>query len=145
MGYISLVASKVSWDRLGAMASAICAVHCLLTGVALGLLSVIGLGFLGSSTAEYAFLATTFTIGVIAVVHGVRRHHSALPSMFFVIGLVCWLLSHFVFGHGHAHNGQSSIGGTTFAVMGGLCLITFHVLNQRMAHRCGCSHCLDGS
>lgn len=135
--------ARVDLDRVGAMASAICAVHCVLTGAALGLLSVMGLGFLGSEPAELAFLAITFSVGVVAVVHGLRKHHSVVPSLFFVGGLVCWLVSHFVFGHGHG-TGQESFGGTAFAVMGGLCLVTFHLLNQRMAHHCGCAHCTTG-
>ncbi len=126
------------------MASAICAVHCLLTGAALGLLSVLGLGFLGSETAEFTFLGVTGTIGVIAIVHGVRKHHSVVPSLFFVAGLACWLVSHFVFGHGHGNGEHTSAGGTTFAVLGGLCLVAFHLLNQRMAHSCGCAHCTTG-
>ena len=133
---------RMNLDRVGAIASTICAVHCLLTGVALGLLSVMGLGFLGSATAEYAFLSVTFTVGVAAVWHGARKHHSVIPALFFVVGLTCWLTSHFAFGHGHA--GHETPGGTAFAVLGGLCLVAFHVLNQRMSHRCGCSHCTTG-
>jgi hypothetical protein len=126
------------------MASTICAVHCLLTGVALGLLSVVGLGFLGSATTELVFLAVALSVGVLAVRHGVSKHHSVVPALFFVAGLASWVVSHFVFGHNHAKGGHNSVGATTFAVLGGLCLVTFHVLNQRMAQRCGCGHCTTG-
>ncbi|RYG26755.1 MerC domain-containing protein [bacterium] len=136
--------SRINLDRIGAMASTICAVHCLITGIALGLLSVLGLGFLGSETAEYTFLAVTVTIGVLAVWHGRKKHHSTLPAVFFVLGLGCWLVSHFVFGHGHGAGERSNLGGTAFAVLGGLLIVAFHVLNQRLAHRCGCSHCTTG-
>ena len=113
------------------MASTICAVHCLITGVALGLLSVIGLGFLGSPAAELSFLTVAVVVGIAAVWHGAKRHHSVVPALMFVAGLSFWLTSHFVFGHGTA-------GGTVFSVAGGLCLVSFHVLNQRLAHVCGC-------
>jgi len=126
-------------DRVGAMASTICAVHCLITGVALGLLSVLGLGFLGSEGAEYTFLAVAITLGVFAVLHGRKKHHSVVPAVFFATGLGCWLVSHFVFRHGHGSGGHTSVGGTTFAVLGGLFIVSFHVLNQRLAHRCGCT------
>jgi hypothetical protein len=135
---------RIDLDRLGAMASTICAVHCLLTGVALGLLSVLGLGFLGSLAAEYAFLAVAITIGAFAVWHGHKKHHSIVPALFFVVGLSCWLISHFVFGHGHEAGGHTNPFGTTFAVLGGLFIVSFHVINQRLAHRCGCSHCTTG-
>lgn len=130
---------SLNYDRLGAYASAICAVHCLITGVALGLLSIVGLGFLGSPEAELGFFLTTVTIGTIALVHGVRRHHSAVPALVFITGLGALLASHFVFGH--HHDEAPSIGATILNVVGGLSLVAFHVLNQRLQHRCSCDHC----
>jgi len=56
------VVGRLNLDRIGAIASTICAVHCLLTGVAFGLLSVFGLGFIGSPEAEAGFIA--FAVGV---------------------------------------------------------------------------------
>jgi hypothetical protein len=126
-------------DRIGAYASAVCAVHCLITGVALGLLSVSGLGFLGSPTAELGFFAVTVTIGVVALVHGHRKHHSIVPALVFVTGLASLLSGHFFFGHDHDHAPQPFP--TAFNVVGGLCLVAFHVLNQRLQHRCSCDHC----
>ncbi len=137
---------SINLDKVGAVASAICAVHCVITGLALGLLSVMGLGFFGTPAAELAFLFTAIGIGVVAVVHGIRKHHSYLPSIFFVGGLTCWLLAHFVFGHNH----QNAAGpahtpfGSFLSVLGGVGIVTFHILNQRMQHKCGCSHCTTG-
>jgi len=135
--------SKLNIDKLGAIAGTVCAVHCLLTGLALGLLSVVGLAFFGSETSEAIFVGTAFVLGIWAVRHGVKKHHSYVPSLFFVGGLICILISHFVFGHEHSKSvaaaSPSAIASTVFSVMGGLCLVTFHVVNQRLAHRCGCN------
>lgn len=132
------VGQSLNLDRLGAFASAVCAVHCLITGVALGLLSVVGLGFLGSPQAEAGFFFTTLTIGTVALIHGRRRHHSMIPAIIFVTGLACLLISHFVFGHeGHGNR----LGPTILNVMGGLSLVLFHCTNQRMQHGCACSTC----
>lgn len=128
------VGSRLNLDRVGAVASAICAVHCLLTGVALGLLSVIGLGFMGSPVTETIFLVTTMVVGIAAVVHGRRKHHSLIPAVIFVAGLGCILTSHYVFDHQGAF-------GTSFAVLGGLSLVAFHVVNQRLQHGCQCGAC----
>ncbi|MBI3722145.1 MAG: MerC domain-containing protein, partial [Fimbriimonas ginsengisoli] len=65
---------RLNLDKVGACASAVCAVHCLLTGLALGLLSVVGFGFLGSLTADIAFLGVALSVGLLAVFHGIRRH-----------------------------------------------------------------------
>lgn len=127
-------------DRLGAIAGTICAVHCLLTGLALGLLSVVGLEFLGSPTSEAFFVGSAVVLGVWAIIHGIRRHHSYKPSLIFVFAMGCILASHFVFGHHHGHDGAHahSTGSTFLSVLGGLSLVAFHVTNQRLAHRCGC-------
>jgi hypothetical protein len=133
---------KIDVDKLGQIAGTVCAVHCLLTGLALGLLSVVGLGFFGSETSEALFVGTAGVLGTWAVVHGVKKHHSWIPSSFFVGGLVSIVISHFVFGHAHSASlataTPTSIASTVFSVLGGLSLVTFHVLNQRFAHRCGC-------
>lgn len=126
-------------DKVGAYASAICAVHCVLTGVALGLLSVAGLEFLNSPIAEAGFFFTAVVVGTWALVHGIRRHHSVLPAAVFAFGMGSLLVSHFVFGHGEP--GKASIGGTVFSVLGGTCLVTFHVLNQRLSHSCNTCDC----
>lgn len=137
-------ASQVNLDKVGAYASAICAVHCVLTGLALGLLSVVGLDFIGSPITEAFFFFTTVGVGTAAVIHGIRRHHSVLPATIFASGLFCLLVSHFVFGHSHAGEAPS-IGGTIFSVLGGFSLVGFHILNRRLAHACGCDHCRTGA
>lgn len=135
-------AFKIDVDKLGRIAGTVCAVHCLLTGLALGLLSVVGLDFFGSETSEAIFVGTAFVLGLWAIVHGVRKHHSWIPGSFFVGGLTCIVVSHFVFHHAHSAGlssaTPSSIASTVFSVAGGCCLVTFHWLNQRFAHRCGC-------
>ena len=135
-------------DRIGAIASAVCAVHCLLTGVALGLLSYAGLGFMGSLTADIIFLTIAVTIAAVAIWHGVKKHHSYKPAMVFVFGLFCVMMGHFVFPHVHKANQSglhlADILSTVFSVCGGLSFVLFHVLNLRMQHECGCKHCATG-
>lgn len=139
-------ASRLNFDRIGTYASAICAVHCLLTGVAIGLLSVAGLGMFGSIWADIAFLSVAVAIALIAIVHGHRRHHSIIPAQIFVLGLVFIVIGHFVVRHTHGGVGHTDMDwdqvvSTSTSVLGGLCLVLFHVVNQRMQHKCGCTHC----
>jgi len=139
--------SRLNWDRIGAYASAICAVHCLLTGVALGLLSVAGLGFMGSVTTDIAFLTVAVGIASIAIFHGIRKHHSYKPAMVFVLGLTFVVLGHFVLRHHHTLNhpmDSMEFFSTFFSVAGGLCFVLFHVVNLRLQHTCGCKHCATG-
>lgn len=141
-------AGRINWDRLGSWASGICAIHCLLTGVALGLLSVVGLGFMANPWVEYSFIGVAIVVGVTAIIHGWRHHGSILPAVIFVTGLAMIAMSHFVFGHGHQNAihkvHPSSIWATITAVAGGTCLVLFHVVNQWMRHKsCGCVHSKD--
>jgi len=135
-------------DRLGAYASAICAVHCLVTGVALGLLSYAGLGFMGSITTDIIFLTVAVGIASLAIFHGIKRHHSYKPAMVFVLGLTFVVLGHFVFRHEHKTANHPldavEVFSTIFSVGGGLCFVLFHVMNLRLQHTCGCKHCTTG-
>lgn len=135
-------------DRIGAIASTVCAVHCLLTGVALGLLSYAGLGFMGSPLADMIFLGVAVAVAVVAIRHGIKKHHSYKPAMVFVAGLFCVVMGHFVIHHEHAANETDihlvDIVSTIFSVTGGICFVLFHVMNLRLQHQCGCKHCTTG-
>ena len=126
--------SKASWDTWGTWASALCAVHCALTGFAVGLLSIAGLGFMSSPLAEATFIGAAFVLGSVAVVHGVRRHHSTIPALIFVLGLLSIGLAHVAFDHGHPL-------ATAFSILGGLSLIGFHAVNIRLQKGCSCNAC----
>jgi ATP/ADP translocase len=142
--------SRINYDKLGAIASAVCAVHCLLTGVALGLLSVAGLGFVGSLWTDVVFLVLVLSVGGTAIAHGIRKHHSAVPAMIFVAGLLMFLIGHFAFGHSHAVAsvepwGPTRVAQVTLSVAGGLCIVLFHFVNFRLQKNCACDHCRKGA
>lgn len=126
-------AIRVDADRLGQIAGTVCAIHCALTGLALGLLSVLGLEFLGSETSEFFFVGTTFLLGMWALFYGFRRHRSWVPASVFGAAIISVAAAHLV-GH------QSTLG-TVLSVVGGLGLVSFHVLNQRLRKVCSCEHC----
>lgn len=138
--------SQTLLDRVGACASTLCAIHCLLTGAAMGLLAVSGLTFLTNPWVEGGFLTVAAVVGVTALWHGIRRHHSWIPATVFVAGIACIAIS-FLVGHGHvggshshdAHHYHSSPLGTGLAVAGGLLVAAFHFVNQKLQHRkCSC-------
>ena len=136
--------TQVNLDKVGAVASAICAVHCLLTGVALSMLSVAGLGFIGSLSAEIGFISVAVFVGSWAIIHGIRKHHSYAPALIFVFGITCIALSHFALPHHHGVSAPitlANVASTAFAVLGGLSLVTFHLVNQKLQKGCQCGHC----
>lgn len=131
-------------DRVGTIASAICAVHCLITGVALGLLSYVGLGFFGSVIADVIFLAIAVIVAITAIRHGISKHHSYKPAFIFVLGLVLISIGHFGFLHRHGTEVTPNVWGTLFSVLGGACFVAFHVVNFRLQRKCNCRHCSTG-
>jgi hypothetical protein len=138
------VKTQVNLDKVGAYASAICAVHCLITGIALSMLSVAGLGFIGSLPAEIGFISVAVIVGSWAIVHGVRNHHSYLPALIFAFGIACIAVSHFALPHVHSANEPLTAGHiatTVFAVLGGLSLVSFHLVNQKLQKGCACGKC----
>jgi hypothetical protein len=122
--------------KLAAYAGAICAVHCVLTGLALGLLSVVGLGFLANPAVEASFLSIAVILGLWALWHGVSRHHSWAPALVFVAGLGFIAAAHFLFGRG-LHEGDPWA--VACAALGGLLIGAFQLVNLKMQHR-GCGH-----
>jgi hypothetical protein len=108
-----------------------------LTGLAIALLSVAGVGFLDSPWFEGLFLATAILIGAWALYHGHQRHKSMIPAGIFALGITMILLSHFAFAH-------ASVGGAILAVGGGLSLVAFNLVNQRLGGHCGCEDCRTG-
>lgn len=120
----------------------VCAVHCLLVGVALSVLSVLGLGFLGSRTAELAFFGLAIVIGAFAIYAGYQHHRSFKPALLYLAGIALVAISHFFLGRHDHQAAQEATLTTILSVMGGLSLVSFHVVNTKLSQAChgGC-HC----
>ncbi len=144
---------SLDWDRWGAVASFVCAIHCGLVGFALSILPIIGMSFLANPGVDIAFFSFAVLFGVLAVNRGYRKHGSKTPIAVFFIGITLILVSHFVIGHreigeDHLHSllglkfpRTFELLGTIMAVMGGLSLVIFHFLNHRLMKQVDC-HCV---
>lgn len=139
---------EVAWDRIGTWASSLCAVHCALSGFALGLLGTLGLGVIASGPVEIAFFATALFAGVFAVFSGYRKHRQVWPGMLFLAGLGFILFRHlqeYWMHGGHAHEHHHHHPETTWmSILGGLLLVSFHIANLRLSHRATCPCCSTG-
>lgn len=140
---------RIDFDKVGVCASAICAVHCLLTGLAFGLLSVSGLAFVDNELFDIVFICAAGVLGTVAVVHGRRKHHSFLPATVFGFGMTSVVIGNFFVQHVHRNGVPESIwthyGHTICMVLGGLSLVSFHMLNVWLQKHggCGCNGCLS--
>ena len=134
MEYINRVVRgrSLDLDKLGATASMLCAIHCLLIGIAFPLLVVLGLGFFGSFWTDAFFIGIALMMGALAARQGLRRHGRRYPLVVFAAAVVLVGIGHFVLGH------ESALG-TVLSVAGGLGLVTFHVINLRLLHSFRCA------
>lgn len=136
------------WDKLGGTASFLCAIHCVLTGVAMGLLSTLGLQFFADPKTEYTFMGIAVVAGLLAIYTGVRKHHLWWPSGLFAAGMGALIVRHVMFPHAHAHHADGVVCcqppaiATALSVGGGCLLVAFHVLNGWKAHHATCSSSL---
>ena len=79
------------FDRLGAVGSLLCAVHCALLPVAIALLPAAGLAGLSSDVFERAFVAFATVLGLSSIAWGYRRHRALRAVALLLPGLsVLW-------------------------------------------------------
>lgn len=135
----------VNWDRVGGTASFLCAIHCALSGVALGLLSTLGLGFFTDSRVDWLFLGIAVIAGTFAAVTGFRRHGDARLAVALIIGLAILIARQVFFAHDHAgHNHGIDPVSTALSLVGASFVIGFHVGNSVKSHR-SCPGCRASS
>jgi hypothetical protein len=117
-------------DRAGVVASLVCALHCALTPMLIGLLPLAGLGLLADERTEWVFIAAAFVIGALSLLPSyARRHRRPLPLVVFTLGAGLIL-------------GVRLVGGEESkfeipAVAGGALLIAAaHLVNHRLCLAC---------
>lgn len=81
-----------SWlDRAGILTSALCAVHCLSSALAMGLLTAMGAAGLVAPIVEQVFLGLAVLFGLGSLLPAARTHRSPSPLLWFSAGLVALL------------------------------------------------------
>jgi hypothetical protein len=113
-------------DRLGALASFLCAIHCAALPFVLALLPFVGLGFLATHGFEQGFVAFATVLASAALYSGYRRHHRRLPLLLAVPGLVLLILGVTVL-----HSGSLLVH-SVLVTCGGLLVATAHFVNLRV-------------
>ena len=107
-------------DRLAIGLSGLCAVHCLTTAVAVGLLSSLA-GIFEAHIIHEGGLAIAMVLGALALGQGARRHGMALPVAIGALGIMAGALS---LPHGWE-------GETPYTLLGVALLAFGHELNRR--------------
>jgi hypothetical protein len=122
-------------DRVGIVASTLCAVHCVGTALLVG---VSGVGALfADERVEVAFCVCAVSVALGALVRGWRRHRSWTPGSVGSSGIVLLLTA-------RCARLESSVE-VALSVAGGALLTAAHVLNIRKIRQAGacCEVCDD--
>jgi hypothetical protein len=144
-------------DKVGTLASFLCAIHCAIMPLVITLLPLLGLSFLASEPVEWALLLLSAGFGTASVCLGFKEHRSR--KVFAVLGIGIMLLvagrivHHIPFGaleavdahhnHNHAHGletdhaGKGAFGPSVILmVLGGFTMMGAHILNQMLCRSC---------
>ncbi|MGP1665095.1 MAG: MerC domain-containing protein [Rhodanobacter sp.] len=121
-------------DRVGAVASFLCAIHCALLPFILALLPVLGLEFLADHRFERGFVLFACVLALVALVRGFRRHAGPLPLLLAIPGLLLLLLG-VTYAEGYSIGLHSVL-----VTCGGLLLAAAHFFNLRSDRRYGHEH-----
>lgn len=121
-------------DRVGAMASLICAVHCAIMPLIVTLLPLLGLSFLADSRVEWALVGLSAVLGVTSLCLGYREHRSRRALGVLGAGLSLLALGRILEG---MHIGPW---GVPLVVLGGLLMAGAHLLNRKLCNNCRICH-----
>lgn len=94
-------------DKLGSVASTLCAIHCAICGFLPFIFTASGFGFLIGHEAEWVFTATAIVFGLIALIFGWRQHGSMRVLGLLIGGIVLLFVSRGLevgLGHGDHHD-----------------------------------------
>jgi len=116
-------------DRIGATASLLCAVHCMLLPVVLALLPLIGLEFLAGHTFERIFVACAAALASASILVAYRRHRHPQALFLMVPGIALLLFGVAIDINAHVVIHTASV------VTGGVLVASAHVTNLVLAHR----------
>jgi hypothetical protein len=111
-----------------------CAVHCVVTPVAAGVLPLVGIGVFTSPWFEWTLVAIAALLGGVGLWLSYSRvHRDSTPGVVFVTGLAMLAATHvFLEGRVVAH--------ATAAVAGAFIILVAGRMNHRLVHACESCH-----
>jgi len=129
MEHISTVENPTVLNRMGAITSTVCALHCALCALAPALLSVLGLSVLISHEAEWIFTILASIIAIAAAIKGYCQCESWKKPMMFVTGILILLIARSTEALG------INIPEVYITITGGSILVLGHLSNLRACRK----------
>lgn len=145
--------TRDSVDRVGAVASSLCAAHCAVGALLPAAFSAFGASFLLNEEVEWLFTGIAITFAMFALWQGWKSHRSSVVALLLGLGIVGMLASRFIeeaSGHHHGHHKthakesehHSPLGaGTAVGILAGVFLVAGHIKNVQAKRRCHTESC----
>jgi len=123
-------------DRIGMIASGICAVHCLSMPALAAVVSATEYAAIHNPYIDVAFLLIALIVGPITIWQGYRRHHSAAPAIVFAVGFL--LVAFGIASHMIHHDDPQPHSHLSWTAVGGLVLVMYHLFNAKLTRKACC-------
>ena len=120
---------RVVLDRLGTIASSVCALHCALCALAPALLTLLGLGVLVSHEAEWGFTSVAALLAIAAAIKGYCPCGSWKAPAMLLTGVIVLFIARFNEALG------TGITEVFITVAGGSILVGGHLANLRACRK----------
>lgn len=121
-------------DWLGAAASLACATHCAAMPLLIGLLPLVGLGFLATEQTEWALAGLSIGVGSLSLIPSyARRHRRRRPLLLFVFGAGLIIAVRLLAEEGSRLEAPAM-------ALGALLIACAHMVNLRLCRSCAVCH-----
>lgn len=130
------------WDRVGAVLSGVCLVHCLAVPVVFALLPLWPVADALHAWMHPAMAAVLLPVTALAAVAGYRAHHRREVPAVLALGLAL-VFAGAIFGHeaSHLFAWSAATSEAVFTVGGSLVLVAGHTANALAGRRMGAAAC----
>lgn len=129
--------TRIELDKVGAVASIACAIHCAILPIAISLSAAGVFSFLDNGPVEWGFVLLASVVGTVSAWRGYRKHGNKTVAVVLAtaaLGLVLATLSH----HGHGAHEPDHLLAWVFPLIG-LTIAIAHIVNLRLCRAChGC-------
>lgn len=121
-------------DYTGAAVSWACAIHCLAMPFLITALPLVGLSFLADELTELIFISVSILIALLTFFPAINKHHKIQPLLFFILGILILLSSHFFFE-------DDLFWKSLIVISGAISITAAHILNH--LHSRNCTFCSE--
>lgn len=122
---------SISWDHVGVVLSFLCLVHCLFLPFLISMLPALGLEIFQNEMIHKTLAVGVCVVSLFAFIPGLRIHQKTFVIFLAALGLLCILGAVLYAGENWGEMAEKGL-----TSLGGLFLITAHILNQTFCRSC---------